>query len=700
MNDWTFDLHEWTNSSCTGGEAGGSPKHVAFDVASATVYSDSGLTTPQSTFGSGTTAYVTVAGLQNNKNNWNVNWVKPDTNTACSNTNGNDRPNSTSAGLLPDAAPAYLQYPPAASDNKWNDPTKYDGACPAFSNSNTGAWKLTLKKDDTHSVTLPVFSATNTANLTVNKVLNPSDDSGRFDLKIDDTTYATAVGNGGSTGAVTLSASSHTVSEVGNGTDLNNYETVFSGDCDVNTHQVSLAAGQNKTCTITNTKLATLTVVKNVVMPDGETQAEDDSTQFTFNLTGHASFSLSDSQQQTFDVQAGTYDVTEVTDPNYAFEGCEAVYDNDSVAQPEANGVQVILNAGDSVTITCTNQQKTGLISGLKWNDQNSDGKQDKGESGLADWHIQLFTDIGEPGDHVGNDAITDADGNYSFTDISPGNYFVCEVPQDNFTRTYPNDEESVFPNCWERTLSSGGTLKNLNFGNHETTPPLPVISAQSSSSVSTSSVTITWNTDHPATSRVIYDTVSHPSLGNAPNYGYTFSTIEDSTLVTSHSVNITGLSAGTTYFYRDVSHGSPEAVGSEQSFATKSPGGGGSVGTGGGGDGLGCATHDCSGNVIGGPAGGVLGVTSGFGGGTGGGVLGANFLNEFGLGGGAVEGTGSAQEATPSAAPEVTPGGETKGAATAGATSSFLKNWWWLILIIILGTIYIIFFRRRKDEN
>src|SRR3989338_7399111 len=99
-----------------------------------------------------------------------------------------------------------------------------------------------------------------------------------------------------------------------------------------------------------------------------------------------------------------------------------------------------------------------------------------------------------------------------------------------------------------------------------------PVISDETGSSVSQSSLTITWTTDFVATSRVIYDTVSHAVLGEAPNYGYTNSTVEDSTKVTSHSVDISGLTAGTTYYYRTVSHGSPEAVGDEKSLATTSP--------------------------------------------------------------------------------------------------------------------------------
>ena len=94
-----------------------------------------------------------------------------------------------------------------------------------------------------------------------------------------------------------------------------------------------------------------------------------------------------------------------------------------------------------------------------------------------------------------------------------------------------------------------------------------PVISSEVFTRLNDTSLTVTWTTDDPSTSRVIYDTVSHSVLGSAPNYGYPNSTTEDSTLVTSHSVTITGLGTGTTYYYRVISHGSPEAVGSEHNF-------------------------------------------------------------------------------------------------------------------------------------
>ncbi|OGK31464.1 hypothetical protein A3F29_02605 [Candidatus Roizmanbacteria bacterium RIFCSPHIGHO2_12_FULL_33_9] len=76
----------------------------------------------------------------------------------------------------------------------------------------------------------------------------------------------------------------------------------------------------------------------------------------------------------------------------------------------------------------------------------------------------------------------------------------------------------------------------------------------------------------------MIYDTVSHPdpviSSGESPldKYEYANTTEEFDTGVdktTTHSVELIGLTAGTTYYYRVISHGSPDKVSDESSFTT-----------------------------------------------------------------------------------------------------------------------------------
>lgn len=102
------------------------------------------------------------------------------------------------------------------------------------------------------------------------------------------------------------------------------------------------------------------------------------------------------------------------------------------------------------------------------------------------------------------------------------------------------------------------------------------VINNERSVSVDETTATINWLTSFFSTSRVIYDTIPGTfNFSAPPNYGYAFSTPESDTPanpngVTFHTVVISGLTPGTTYYYRTVSHASPDTVSFEQSFMTK----------------------------------------------------------------------------------------------------------------------------------
>ena len=111
------------------------------------------------------------------------------------------------------------------------------------------------------------------AQLTLRKALLPNEDPGRFNLQIDGVTKQTNVGSGGSTGAQPMSVGSHTVGETGGtGTNLANYSTAIdcgAGPVTGTSTTVSLALGDDKTCTITNLGSPRLAVTK-VVRPAGD----------------------------------------------------------------------------------------------------------------------------------------------------------------------------------------------------------------------------------------------------------------------------------------------------------------------------------------------------------------------------------------------------------------------------------------------
>ncbi|APV44456.1 Purple acid Phosphatase, N-terminal domain [Dehalogenimonas formicexedens] len=101
------------------------------------------------------------------------------------------------------------------------------------------------------------------------------------------------------------------------------------------------------------------------------------------------------------------------------------------------------------------------------------------------------------------------------------------------------------------------------------------------SSGLTASGAVITWETNGGATSQVYYDTSSHADIND-----YAHSTEIDLTLVSAHSVTLSGLTAGTTYHYR-VKSEIPDTVFStisdDGTFATSASGGGGGGGGGGG---------------------------------------------------------------------------------------------------------------------
>lgn len=105
-----------------------------------------------------------------------------------------------------------------------------------------------------------------------------------------------------------------------------------------------------------------------------------------------------------------------------------------------------------------------------------------------------------------------------------------------------------------------GGTLFGLEFHTEK---------VSGVGNASTVSVLVTWFTNLPSTSRVVYDTISHSDIGFPPSYGYAFFTpmIDQDPKVLFHSVLIEGLQFNVTYFFRPLSSASPEKYGKEVSF-------------------------------------------------------------------------------------------------------------------------------------
>jgi sporulation-control protein spo0M len=94
---------------------------------------------------------------------------------------------------------------------------------------------------------------------------------------------------------------------------------------------------------------------------------------------------------------------------------------------------------GESTAIT----NVTFSISGFKFDDLNADGVWESGEKKLSGWTIQLYMETngiaglqtGTGGDKLVGSTVTDSNGNYSFTNLAPGTYYVREVLQSGWTQ-------------------------------------------------------------------------------------------------------------------------------------------------------------------------------------------------------------------------------------------------------------------------
>jgi hypothetical protein len=120
--------------------------------------------------------------------------------------------------------------------------------------------------------------------------------------------------------------------------------------------------------------------------------------------------------------------------------------------------------------LTCGPPQ-LGQIIGVKWNDLNSNGMLDPGETGLAAWQILLFQGTSQI-----NSVFTDDAGSYTFPQLAPGTYVVCEVLISGWISTFPTSGQNCLsPGTGlghQVTVAAGQTVSDVNFGNHFTQPP------------------------------------------------------------------------------------------------------------------------------------------------------------------------------------------------------------------------------------
>jgi len=105
-----------------------------------------------------------------------------------------------------------------------------------------------------------------------------------------------------------------------------------------------------------------------------------------------------------------------------------------------------------------------GSISGVVFNDANSNGKLDSGEAGIA--NVTVYIDLTNAGVFKTGDpqTTTNASGSYTFTGLAAGAYIVRQI--------LPGGDKQTFPTLGygnHVTLTAGQSITNANFGDRGT---------------------------------------------------------------------------------------------------------------------------------------------------------------------------------------------------------------------------------------
>jgi hypothetical protein len=147
-----------------------------------------------------------------------------------------------------------------------------------------------------------------------------------------------------------------------------------------------------------------------------------------------------------------TYTIVETDKPGYQSTGDVYGLNDNTIVVPLAPGSTVANQNFADAPIP-------GGISGTVYNDLNGDGNFDPGEPGLVGVKVCLTP----PGDPAGC-TTTDAQGRYSFSNLTPGNYTVTETDPSGYTSTGDADGNGNTFNVIAVIVPSGVTVTEQNF--------------------------------------------------------------------------------------------------------------------------------------------------------------------------------------------------------------------------------------------
>lgn len=203
-------------------------------------------------------------------------------------------------------------------------------------------------------------------------------------------------------------------------TSVDGYFASYAGDCD-SSGNVTVVAGETKTCTVTNDDVAgTLTVIKNSVGGDSS---------FAFTLSPGSQGAIEDGFGITTvagtgnttlgTVNAGTYNLSETDQPGWSLTSasCDDGHNADGMTV-----YGVVMPLGGHITCTFTNTKWGSLT---VWKDVVApDGVTD-----VPDSHLFTFRLNNSPESNQ-----LAADTSYTYENLAPGDYTISEDPDADYT--------------------------------------------------------------------------------------------------------------------------------------------------------------------------------------------------------------------------------------------------------------------------
>ncbi|MCA9327082.1 VWA domain-containing protein [Candidatus Saccharibacteria bacterium] len=239
--------------------------------------------------------------------------------------------------------------------------------------------------------------------------------------------------------------------------------SAWGGDCVTtqNGTSVTLLPGETKECTITNDdQPAQLSGVKYEVNSDGSTVQVLSGWTICLDANNNdvcdpgeaTTVTGADGSYSFTGLNVGTYNLAETNNLGGTVDGWTQIF------TPQA----VVLGLGDNSTDNDFGNFKNVTAGGYKWEDHNGNGQRDQNDQGLSGWTIFIDENDNQTLDNGEVLTTTSTDGSYTFSNLGPGTYVVCEVQQNGWTQTYPGGT-----GCHElKVTDSGQAQDDVNFGN------------------------------------------------------------------------------------------------------------------------------------------------------------------------------------------------------------------------------------------